>query len=132
MTRKPKEKKNNLADITKKSDEPAADFELTPLEHEQQQQQPGSLNNNNNDPVITSLELSSDEESSDLHRRQLQQQQQHLLENGGGDAKFRLSKHAALENQEYGSAAVMEGVVGVWGKWGKYCLIGGMAMMIVA
>lgn len=131
MTRKPKEKKKpNLADITKKSDEPAADFELTPLEHEQQQQ-PGSLNNNNNSSVITSLELSSDEESSDLHRRQLQQQQ-HLLENGGGDAKFRLSKHAALENQEYGSAAVMEGVVAVWGKWGKYCLIGGMAMMIVA
>lgn len=114
----------------KKSDEPAADFELTPLEHEQQQ--PGN-NNNNNSPIITSLELSSDEESSDLHRRQLQlQQQQHLLENGGGDAKFRLSKHAALENQEYGSAAVMEGVVAVWGKWGKYCLIGGMAMMIVA
>lgn len=130
MTRKPKEKKKyNLADITKKSDEPAADFELTPLEHEQQQQ-PGD-NNNNNSPVITSLELSSDEESSDLHRRQLQQQQ-HLLENGGGDAKFRLSKHAALENEEYGSAAVMEGVVAVWGKWGKYCLIGGMAMMIVA
>lgn len=128
MTRKPKEKKKtNLADITKKSDEPAADFELTPLEHEQQQQP----ENNNNSPVITSLELSSDEESSDLHRRQLQQQQ-HLLENGGGDAKFRLSKHAALENQEYGSAAVMEGVVAVWGKWGKYCLIGGMAMMIVA
>lgn len=111
----------------KKSDEPAADFELTPLEHEQQQQP----ENNNNSPVITSLELSSDEESSDLHRRQLQQQQ-HLLENGGSDAKFRLSKHAALENQEYGSAAVMEGVVAVWGKWGKYCLIGGMAMMIVA
>lgn len=131
MTRKPKErKKNNIADITKKSDEPAADFELTPLEHEQQQQ-PGGLNNNNNSSAITSLELSSDEESSDLHRRQLQQQQ-HLLENGGGDAKFRLSKHAALENQEYGSAAVMEGVVAVWGKWGKYCLIGGMAMMIVA
>lgn len=130
MTRKPKErKKNNLANITKKSDEPAADFELTPLEHEQQQQ---PENNDNNSPVITSLELSSDEESSDLHRRQLQQQQQHLLENGGGDAKFRLSKHAALENQEYGSAAVMEGVVAVWGKWGKYCLIGGMAMMIVA
>lgn len=130
MTRKPKErKKNNLADITKKSDEPAADFELTPLEHEQQQQP----ENNNNSPVITSLELSSDEESSDLHRRQLQlQQQQHLLESGGGDAKFRLSKHAALENEEYGSAAVMEGVVAVWGKWGKYCLIGGMAMMIVA
>lgn len=128
MTRKPKErKKNNLADITKKSDEPAADFELTPLEHEQQQPE-----NNNNSSAITSLELSSDEESSDLHRRQLQQQQQHLLENGGGDAKFRLSKHAALENQEYGSAAVMEGVVAVWGKWGKYCLIGGMAMMIVA
>lgn len=127
--RKPKEEKTKLANITKKSDEPAADFELTPLEHEQQPQQPG--NNNNNSPVITSLELSSDEESSDLHRRQLQQQQ-HLLENGGGDAKFRLSKHAALENQEYGSAAVMEGVVAVWGKWGKYCLIGGMAMMIVA
>lgn len=130
MTRKPKEKKKyNLANITKKSDEPAADFELTPLEHEQPQQ-PGN-NNNNNSPAITSLELSSDEESSDLHRRQLQQQQ-HLLENGGGDAKFRLSKHAALENEEYGSAAVMEGVVAVWGKWGKYCLIGGMAMMIVA
>ncbi|KAL9530886.1 hypothetical protein SMMN14_05323 [Sphaerulina musiva] len=109
-------------------DEPAADFELTPLEHEQQQ--PGN-NNNSNSSAITSLELSSDEESSDLHRRQLQQQQ-HLLENGGGDAKFRLSKHAALENEEYGSAAVMEGVVAVWGKWGKYCLIGGMAMMIVA
>lgn len=132
MTRKPKEKKNQPLLISrKKRDEPAADFELTPLEHEQQQKQPGSLNDNSNSPVITSLELSSDEESSDLHRRQLQQQQ-HLLENGGGDAKFRLSKHAALENQEYGSAAVMEGVVAVWGKWGKYCLIGGMAMMIVA
>lgn len=131
MTRKPKERKKNttLLISRNKSDEPAADFELTPLEHEQQQQ-PG--NNNNNSPAITSLELSSDEESSDLHRRQLQQQQ-HLLENGGGgDAKFRLSKHAALENEEYGSAAVMEGVVAVWGKWGKYCLIGGMAMMIVA
>lgn len=129
MTRKPKKKKQPCW-YHEKSDEPAADFELTPLEHEQQQQQPG--NNNNNSPVITSLELSSDEESSELHRRQLQQQQQHLLENGGGDAKFRLSKHAALENEEYGSAAVMEGVVAVWGKWGKYCLIGGMAMMIVA